>query len=98
MIYPTRIAVSAALVLASVNALGGTLLDEIAPHIEERIELGVGDQILAATVLSVGVDHFCVRVHIPNYEHRRCYAASAISFVSDGGGARPFGISVFEPK
>lgn len=92
------ITIIAALLVATTPSWAGTLLDEIRPHIDQRIELGTGDNVLEATVLTVDEDHFCVRVHVPDFEHRRCYAAAVVSFVSDAAGTRPFGVWVFEPR
>lgn len=92
------IRVALVLLVVAANSLAGDFKERFAPYVGKRVHIGTGDDMLESTLTSVDGDHFCVTVHIPDFEHNRCYSMTAVSFIAMPTESRPFGIWVLEPR
>ena len=82
----------------SANANATTLLDRLKPYVGKPVELARGGKgQLKATLISVDEDHFCATVHVPDFEHERCYSKASIYYVSNRGANEAPWIHLAEP-
>lgn len=80
------------------SAQAATLADKLRPYIGQPAKLAPGEGTIDAKLLSVDADHFCVEARPPGFTHERCYAITAISFITKPIEERPLWIAVIEPQ